>query len=360
MVTASDSTRQDTAQVYVNVTDANTLRPVFQSTNYQVLLSEDRPIGSTGVIISATDQDTGENARISYIMEDNVPQFKIHLGSGTITTQTDIDYEDHASYTLAIIAHDHRIPQKSDTTYFEIIVLDTNDNSPQFQRDLYQGSVFEDAPVYTSVLQISASDRDSGANGRVRYTFDSRDGDFFIGPYSGIIRMAKKLDRENMVVYHLRAVAVDKGVPPLRATVDVQVSIQDINDNAAVFEEDEMDIYVMENSPVGSTVARITATDPDEGMNAQILFQIVEGNDLEVFQLDIFNGDLIALADLDYESKSKYTIIVQATSAPLVSWAAVHIHVLDINDNAPILQDFEIIFNNYVTNLSDTFPGVIG
>ncbi|XP_038562420.1 cadherin EGF LAG seven-pass G-type receptor 1-like isoform X1 [Micropterus salmoides] len=361
-VTASDGTLQDAVQVYVNVTDANTHQPVFQSTNYQVMLSEDRPVGSTVVTISATDEDTGENARISYIMEDNVPQFKIHPGTGAITTQTDVDYEDQASYTLAIIAHDHGIPQKSDTTYVEIIVLDANDNAPQFHRDLYQGSVFEDAPVHTSVLQICASDRDSGANGRVSYAFhSSEDGDFFIEPYSGIIRTARKLDRENVEVYHLRAVAVDKGVPPLRATVDVQVSVLDINDNAPVFEEDEMNLYVTENSPVGSVIARITATDPDEGTNAQILFQIVEGNVPEVFQLDIFNGDLIALADLDYESKSKYTIIVQATSAPLVSRAAVHIHLLDVNDNVPVLQDFEIIFNNYITNRSDTFPsGVIG
>ncbi|KAG5274126.1 hypothetical protein AALO_G00159450 [Alosa alosa] len=363
-VTASDGTRQDTAQVFINVTDANTHRPVFQSANYQVLVSEDRPVGSTVVVISATDEDTGENSRITYVMEDNVPQFKIHPDTGAITTLTEIDYEDQASYTLAIIARDNGIPQKSDTTYVEIIVLDANDNAPQFVRDLYQGTVLEDAPVYTSVLQVSASDRDSGSNGRVSYTFqggEDGDGDFFIEPYSGIIRTARKLDRENVPVYSLKAFAVDKGVPPLKAAVDVQISVQDINDNAPVFEKDELFIFVKENSPVGSTVARITATDPDEGTNSQILYQIVEGNVPEVFQLDIFSGDLIALTDLDYESKMEYVIVVQATSAPLVSRAIVHIRLLDINDNTPVLQNFEIIFNNYVTNKSNSFPlGVIG
>ena len=71
-VTASDGTRQDTAQIFINVTDANTHRPVFQSANYQVLVSEDRPVGSTVVVISATDEDTGENARITYtVLNDN-------------------------------------------------------------------------------------------------------------------------------------------------------------------------------------------------------------------------------------------------------------------------------------------------
>ena len=363
-ITASDGTRYDTAQVFINVTDANTHRPVFQSANYQVMLSEEKPVGSTVMVISATDEDTGENARITYMMEDNVPQFKIDPDTGTITTQMEIDYEDQASYTLAIIAKDNGIPQKSDTTYVEIIINDANDNAPQFLRDMYQGTVFEDAPIFTSVLQISASDRDSGSNGRVSYTFqggDDGDGDFIIETYSGIIRIARKLDRENVPSYNLKALAVDRGIPPLKAAVPIHVVVQDINDNAPVFEKDVLFIDVEENSPVGMVVARITATDPDEGSNAQIMYQIVEGDIPEVFQLDIFSGELIALTDLDYETRKEYTIVVQATSAPLVSRATVHIRLVDRNDNHPVLQNFEIIFNNYLTNKSNSFPaGIIG
>ncbi|KAK0145976.1 Cadherin EGF LAG seven-pass G-type receptor 1 [Merluccius polli] len=362
-LTASDGTWRDAAQVLINVTDANTHRPVFQSANYQAALGEERPAGATVVVISATDEDTGENARITYVMEDNVSQFKIHPDTGAITTQVELDYEDQASYTLAIIARDNGVPQKSDTTYVEIIVLDANDNAPQFLHDRYQGTVLEDTPVYTSVLQVSAVDRDSGSNGRISYTFqggDDGNGDFFIEPYSGIIRTAQKLDRENVAVYSLKALALDKGVPPLRVLVDVQLSVLDINDNAPVFDEDRMIIHVPENSPVGSTVARITATDPDEGSNAQILFQIVEGNSQEVFQLDMFTGDLVALGDLDYETQTEYTLIVQATSAPLVSRAVVQVRLQDVNDNPPVLRDFQIIFNNYVTNKSNSFPAVIG
>ncbi|XP_062373889.1 cadherin EGF LAG seven-pass G-type receptor 1-like [Sardina pilchardus] len=363
-LTASDGTRFDTAHVLINVTDANTHRPVFQSANYQVLVSEDKPVGATVVVISASDEDTGENARITYVMEDNVPQFAIHPDTGAVTTRTELDYEDQASYTLAIVARDNGIPQKSDTTYVELMVLDANDNAPRFGRDKYQGSVHEDAPTYTSVLQISATDLDSGSNGRLTYTFaggDDGEGDFQIETYSGIIRTARKLDRENVAVYQLKAFAVDKGVPALKASVDVRVSVLDINDNAPKFEKDRLDIYVKEDSAVDSVVERIVAEDPDEGTNAQIIYQIVEGNVPEMFDLDIFSGDLKLLAELDYETRSEYVIVVQATSAPLVSRATVHVHVQDVNDNKPVLRDFEILFNNYVTNKSNSFPaGVIG
>ncbi|XP_036005287.1 cadherin EGF LAG seven-pass G-type receptor 1 isoform X4 [Fundulus heteroclitus] len=363
-VMAHDGTLYDTAQVFINVTDANTHRPVFQTANSHVTLDEGEPIGHTVVKISATDEDTGENARITYVMEDNIPQFKIDPDTGVITTQMEIDYEEQTSYTLAIIARDNGIPQKSDTTYVEIAVVDVNDNAPQFRTNIYQGSVFEDVPSFTSVLTISASDKDSGPNGRLSYTFqggDDGDGDFTIEPNSGTIRTARKLDRENVPVYDLTAFAVDKGVPPLKASVSVHVVIQDVNDNAPVFKQDELFFKVKENSPVGSVIAQITANDPDEGTNAEIMYQIVEGNNPVVFDLELLTGDLTALADLDYETKTEFVIVVQATSPPLVSRATVHICLEDVNDNKPVLHNFEIIFNNYVTNKSNSFPtGIIG
>uniref|UniRef100_A0A8C1D163 Cadherin EGF LAG seven-pass G-type receptor 2 n=1 Tax=Cyprinus carpio carpio TaxID=630221 RepID=A0A8C1D163_CYPCA len=363
-VTASDGTRFDTAKVYVNVTDANTHRPVFQSSHYTVNINEDRPVGTTVVMISATDEDTGENARITYFMDDSIPQFNIDSDSGAVTTQMELDYEDQVSYTLAITARDNGIPQKSDTTYLEILVNDVNDNSPVFLRDRYLGSVMEDIPTFTSVLQVSATDRDSGLNGRVFYTFqggEDGDGDFIIESTSGIVRTLRRLDRENTPVYNLQAFAVDKGVPPLKTPVDIQVTVLDVNDNPPVFEKDEFDIFVEENSPIGLVVAHISASDPDEGSNAQIMYQIVEGNIPEVFQLDIFSGELTALTDLDYETRSEYIIVVQATSAPLVSRATVHIKLIDKNDNVPVLKNFQIIFNNYVTDKTNSFPsGVIG
>ena len=285
---------------------------------------------------------------------------RIDADTGAVTTQAELDYEDQVSYTLAITARDNGIPQKSDTTYLEILVNDVNDNAPQFLRDSYQGSVYEDVPPFTSVLQISATDRDSGLNGRVFYTFqggDDGDGDFIVESTSGIVRTLRRLDRENVAQYVLRAYAVDKGMPPARTPMDVTVTVLDVNDNPPVFEQDEFDVFVEENSPIGLAVARVTATDPDEGTNAQIMYQIVEGNIPEVFQLDIFSGELTALVDLDYEDRPEYVLVIQATSAPLVSRATVHVRLLDRNDNPPVLGNFEILFNNYVTNRSSSFPG---
>ncbi|XP_044133380.1 cadherin EGF LAG seven-pass G-type receptor 3-like [Bufo gargarizans] len=363
-VTASDRILHDNCYVHINITDANTHRPVFQSAHYTIDINEDRPIGSTVVIISAADDDVGENARITYFLEDNIPQFLINPDSGAITLNALLDYEDQMIYSLAVVAKDNGIPQKSDTTYVEIMVNDVNDNAPQFLNTQYHGIVSEDAPPFTSVLQISATDRDSHTNGRVQYTFqngEDGDGDFTIEPTSGIIRTVRKLDRETVPFYELTAYAVDRGIPPQRSPVRIQVAVQDVNDNAPVFPADEFEVFVKENSIVGSVVGRIKALDPDEGPNAQIMYQIVEGNIPEIFQMDFFSGELTALIDLDYETRPEYVIVVQATSAPLVSRATVHIKLIDQNDNTPVLKNFQILFNNYISNSSNTFPsGVIG
>ncbi|KAI4532450.1 hypothetical protein MG293_017715 [Ovis ammon polii] len=364
VLTASDRALHDHCYVHINITDANTHRPVFQSAHYSVSVNEDRPVGSTVVVISASDDDVGENARITYLLEDNLPQFRIDADSGAITLQAPLDYEDQVTYTLAITARDNGIPQKADTTYVEVMVNDVNDNAPQFVASHYTGLVSEDAPPFTSVLQISATDRDAHANGRVQYTFqngEDGDGDFTIEPTSGIVRTVRRLDREAVPVYELTAYAVDRGVPPLRTPVSIQVTVQDVNDNAPVFPAEEFEVRVKENSIVGSVVAQITAVDPDEGPNAHIMYQIVEGNIPELFQMDIFSGELTALIDLDYEARQEYVIVVQATSAPLVSRATVHVRLVDQNDNSPVLNNFQILFNNYVSNHSDTFPsGIIG
>ncbi|XP_016421698.1 cadherin EGF LAG seven-pass G-type receptor 2-like [Sinocyclocheilus rhinocerous] len=295
------------ATLTVTVRDTNDHDPVFEQQDYKESVRENLEIGYEVLTVSIPG---GENARITYFMDDSIPQFNIDSDSGAVTTQMELDYEDQVSYTLAITARDNGIPQKSDTTYLEILVNDVNDNSPVFLRDLYLGSVMEDIPTFTSVLQVSATDRDSGLNGRVFYTFqggEDGDGDFIIESTSGIVRTLRRLDRENTPIYNLQAFAVDKGV------------------------------------------------------NAQIMYQIVEGNIPEVFQLDIFSGELTALTDLDYETRSEYIIVVQATSAPLVSRATVHIKLIDKNDNVPVLKNFQIIFNNYVTDKTNSFPsGVIG
>lgn len=64
-VRATDSGgRFDTATVYVNVSDANNFAPVFDNAPYTATVFEDAPVGSTVLIVAATDGDVGQNAQV--------------------------------------------------------------------------------------------------------------------------------------------------------------------------------------------------------------------------------------------------------------------------------------------------------
>lgn len=372
-VTATDSGgRNDVATVHINITDANNFAPVFENAPYSASVFEDAPVGTTVVVVSATDSDVGINAQITYSLNDESVNglgshepFTINSQTGAIVTTALLDRETVSAYLLTVTAKDGGNPSLSDTTDVEISVTDCNDNPPVFKVPLYQASIPEDALIGTSVVQITATDADIGLNGRVRYLLsdkDKDDGSFVVDPTSGIIRTNKGLDRETVAVYHLSAIGIDKGTPAMSSSVEVQIRLEDVNDNPPTFSSDKIVMYVPENSPVGSVVGEIHAHDPDEGVNAIVTYSIIGGDDSNSFSLVTRPGSeraqLLTMIELDYESpKKKYELIVRATSPPLRNDAHVEIWVTDINDNAPVLKDFQVIFNNF----RDCFPsGEIG
>lgn len=292
-------------------------------------------------------------------------QFTINPQTGAILTNAPLDREAHSGYLLTVTAKDGGNPSLSDTTDVEISLTDVNDNAPGFNVPLYQASISEDALIGTSVVQISASDPDVGLNGRVKYRLsqkDMDDGSFVIDPTSGSIRTNKGLDRESIAVYHIQAIAVDKGTPPMSSTVEVQIRLEDVNDSPPSFASDKITLYVPENSPVGSVVGEIHAHDPDEGVNAIVHYSIIGGDDSNSFSLVTRPGSeraqILTMTELDYESSRKrFELIIRAASPPLRNDVLVEILITDQNDNAPILKDFQVIFNNF----RDHFPsGVIG
>lgn len=83
-----------------------------------------------------------------------------------------LDREEREVYVLTVSATDNGIPQMSDTTDVEIVIVDVNDNKPVFTKATYHGSVSEDAIPGTSILEILATDKDQDLNGRIVYTFE--------------------------------------------------------------------------------------------------------------------------------------------------------------------------------------------
>lgn len=110
---------------------------------------------------------------------------------------------------------------------------------------------------------------------------------------SGIITLAKTLDRETQETYNLTVKAVDQGLPQLWSHATVTVQVLDVNDNPPEFISRSYHTSIIESAAIGSEVIRVTATSLDSGLNAEIEYSIVGGNEHGKFAIDKKSGKFL-------------------------------------------------------------------
>ena len=94
-------------------------------------------------------------------------------------------------YNLTIRATDQGRPRLSQTSNLIILILDVNDNPPEFASRLYFASVKEDVLEQTDVVRVLATSKDSGVNADITYaiTAGNEARKFEIHPKNGMIKV---------------------------------------------------------------------------------------------------------------------------------------------------------------------------
>ncbi|CAD5116988.1 DgyrCDS5822 [Dimorphilus gyrociliatus] len=355
--------KTDVTNVIINVTDTNDHAPYFRNLPSVVVVPEDTKVGGWVVHIDAYDKDFGENAKIHYEIEKN-DFFAIKPRTGNITVIGELDTEKISSIPLLIYITDSGKPPKANTAQIQFNIKDVNDNSPIFNKKIYKIKISEGARPQSYVTTVMATDLDSGNNGKIKYTFEgghSGNGAFFMELSTGVIRTNTKLDRETIAAYDLIAVAYDHGIPRRSSTAIVHVELEDINDSIPEFSANSLDLYVAENSKIGTRVGVIQAIDKDEGKNAEVVYSIVKEKDYEYFEIAHQDpANITTTAVFDYEAEKKeFKLTIRAMSLDLFNTVEVTIYVQDRNDFPPIVQDFVIYFNNFPDSFAREIVGYV-
>ncbi|XP_032115723.1 protocadherin Fat 2 isoform X3 [Sapajus apella] len=329
--------------VNIQVIDVNDNRPVFEADPYKAVLTENMPVGTSVIQVTAIDKDTGRDGQVSYRLSadpgSNVHElFAIDSESGWITTLQELDCETCQTYNFHVVAYDHgQTIQLSSQALVQVSITDENDNAPRFASEEYRGSVIENSEPGELVATLKTLDADiSEQNRQVTCYITEGDplGQFGISQVGDEWRISsrKTLDREHMAKYLLRVTASDG---KFQASVTVEIFVLDVNDNSPQCSQLLYTGKVHEDVFPGHFILKVSATDLDADTNAQITYSL-HGPGAHEFKLDPHTGELTTLTPLDREKKEVFNLVAKATDGGGRSCQAdVTLHVEDVNDNAP-------------------------
>ncbi|XP_061045690.1 LOW QUALITY PROTEIN: protocadherin alpha-13-like [Eubalaena glacialis] len=273
---------------------------------------------------------------------------EVNLQNGILFVNSRIDREELCGRSAECSIHLEVIVDRPlQVFHVEVEVTDINDNPPVFPESEKRIIIAESRPPETRFPLDGASDADIGVNSALTYrvypndyfTLDTQNNREETSSLSLVLR--KSLDREEIQEHSLLLTASDGGKPELTGTVQLLITILDVNDNAPEFDHLIYKVRMLENAFNGTLVIKLNATDPDDGTNADIIYSFrrpVSPAVLYAFSINPGSGEIRTKGKLDFEEKKLYEISVEAIdkgNIPMAGHCTILVEIVDINDNAP-------------------------
>ncbi|XP_033990010.1 protocadherin alpha-3-like isoform X7 [Trematomus bernacchii] len=345
--------------VAIEVLDVNDHSPIFSKNVTHLEISESALPGARFQLQGAQDPDSDMFSIQQYKLSQN-DHFRLEVKDrgedGKIPVlylHKSLDKETARSHRLLLTAVDGGKPAKSGNMRIIVHVLDVNDNMPVFAKDSYAAVLNENAPIGTVAMQVNATDLDDDLNGEVIYSFGNNVNDklrklFDVDAKTGEIIVKGEIDFEAKDRYDIDIKASDKGQVSLETEKSVIITIVDVNDNAPEIEVTSFSNAIPEDSKPGTTVALISVTDNDSGLNGKVICYISEDVPFTLapsLQENMFS--IVTKSMLDREHQSNYDVTIIAKDAgepPLSSHRSISVTVSDVNDNSPEFSTNPYIF----------------
>lgn len=338
----SDQALSSTAEVTITV--VNKATPVFERPFYKIEIPEDVQLHSSIMQVLAN-ESVGPRTVYTIYEGDPFGHFSIDFNTGVIAVIQSLDYETHPAHRLSIQAMDSLTGAHSEV-FVDVILEDVNDNAPMFHMKSYNVSVSESAMVGTSVLQVSASDSDTGSNNEIFYQLFGKNGTipdhFRIDGQSGVIWTVALLDYETEAKYELTVRALDGGASQLYSEVTVLIHVTDINDNPPVFSQQLYSSTISEHSPPGHFVACVQAFDADSIDTGKLEFSFLSGNEDNIFGIEKSSGQIV-ISSHQRLTGTQYSLIVFTTDGVFTAFSQVKVNVLSSNQHSPSFAKHEYV-----------------
>nr|XP_021327932.1 protocadherin gamma-A11-like [Danio rerio] len=296
---------------------------------------------------------------------DSTEYIALSKDTGLLLIKEKMDRESLCAKTTPCALHLQLILENPMELYtITIEITDINDNQPAFQKTRINFEISESAVTGARFMLEEAVDADVGVNDLQSYSLKPTD-NFALELHSQAggdknveMVLQKPLDREKKGVVTLLLTAIDGGDPQLSGTVQIHVTLLDVNDNAPVFTQKVYKATITENAAKGSKLGTVSATDADEGSNGHVTYFMAskEDNVRNLFMIDQHSGEVFLNGLVDFEKASHYQINIMAKDqGGLSDSCKLIIDVLDINDNKPVINVLSM--SNSVSE--DSAPGTV-
>lgn len=329
-----------TAVAQLSIQVRNQTHPIFQTLLYPLKVPENVPPFTTILHVQARNP---EGYRLIYNLEEEnaSKHFHIDFKTGVLTVTNPLDYESESMHVLTVRATDSVTGAFSEAS-IEIEVEDVNDNVPIFSKQTYSLVITEGLPIGTSVIQLSASDRDSGRNKDLTFQMvktERNEADYFeIDPHSGLIVIKQVLDHENTKHFSLKIRATDNGTAPLSSEANVFINVTDVNDNPPDFVTSQYETTLDEMAKCGHIVIKIQASDPDTGDLNNLKYKILSGNEGRYFNINESSG-IISFSNVCKRNLDPYyNLTVAVSDGVFQKTARVNIDMMNTNRHSPYFK----------------------
>ncbi len=221
---------------------------------------------------------------------------------------------------------------------------------PIINQTLYIAQVEENTLAGIPILTFTAQ---SQSDLPVTFSISSGNtGDrFVIHPSTGVLSVSGLLDYEVLSFYRLQLVATDPATG-FSSSSTAEISITDVNDNEPIFSQVISNISIPANTPVGSLVTLVNASDADSGINAIIEFSIA--SDADTFAIDSTLGTMTLASSLNFDLQNFYTVVITATDRGIPQMSSFVVVNITIEPPDPTLLQFDSPV--YLVNVSENAP----
>jgi hypothetical protein len=271
--------------------------------------------------------------------------------NGVLTFITPPDFENPADvdgdnvYEVTVIAQDSGVPSSTgltDSQTLTITVANVNE-SPTIAPQTF--SIPENSAIGTTVGTVVASDVDANESFTFEIIGGNTDGAFVIDSNTGNISVANSaaLNFETTPTFVLTVSVTDGG--GLSASETITINLTNVNEAPTIAPQT---FSIAENSPNGTTVGTVVATDVDAGDSRN--FAITVGNTGGAFAIHPTTGAITVAnsAALDFEATSTFSLTVTVTDAGgLATSETITINLTDVNESPTIApQTFSVAENS--------------